>query len=196
MTTPPLEITLLITRAHLPNGWLQRLQDRVQAPWRMRLFFLHEGVRQLGDPAWTPWLETAIEAAYCAHDHQKMAGPTPLTAIQPGGLATLGRWIQASDLTLSLPAIHWPDPSGDPQSKTVAVLVTGNDPERLQALRLATGLAGCDLDVTLCHSSSTLSIWPTEATPYVQALESLGAHFDSLSITDQTPKTFKVIVQL
>ncbi|MBF0614762.1 MAG: hypothetical protein G8237_13765 [Magnetococcales bacterium] len=175
MVTPPslLPATLVVTRATLPDDWrtlLSRpwLQDRP-----LQLFFLHHGVQWVAAPVWSFLLEKTEEAAFCAQDHNDLHGPPPLPTIQPGGLATLGRMIHHSAITLSLPTPHWPSQPTTRGSKRIAILFETSREHAMASLRLSAGLAGCDHAVSLFTPDDTPL--PAEAQPYLEALNALGA---------------------
>ncbi|MBF0165529.1 MAG: hypothetical protein HQM01_13695 [Magnetococcales bacterium] len=197
MNQPPQSVTLLVTRPRFnpPEGWQDRLSLRLDPPWRFNLFFLHQAVHLVDQPHWHAWLEAGHEASYCAHDHQTLHGPPPLPGIQPGGLATLGRLIRESSLTLSIPHLTWPLQSNTTGIKRIAIHLDGDADDHLQTLRLAAGLAGCDHPVTLFQATPSQPISPA-AIPYHQALLALGAQFRSRSSIDPILADHAVILSL
>ncbi|GAB0057220.1 hypothetical protein SIID45300_01543 [Candidatus Magnetaquicoccaceae bacterium FCR-1] len=199
MTHPLQSITLLVTRAHFdpptPDDWQNLPNSRLTPPWRLKLFFLHQAVHLVDRPLWNAWLEAGHEASFCAHDHQTLHGPPPLPGIQPAGLATLGRWIRESSLTLSIPKLTWPRQPGTPGLKKIAILLNDHKTDHRQSLRLAAGLAGCDHPITLFHATPSPTI-PPDATPYHQALLALGAQFRPLSSSDNIQSNHAIILTL
>ncbi|MBF0626746.1 MAG: hypothetical protein HQL91_00855 [Magnetococcales bacterium] len=174
-TSPRRIVTLIITRATLPTGWQEALRSRLDASWQTRIFFLYQGVHQVGDAIWSEWIGPDGQASFCAQGHARIKGPNPAAGIQPGGLATLGQMLRASDLLLSLPVLYWPGHPAASPLKRIAILLNGPDEAISESLRIGAGLAGCDHRITLYAPAPTPV--PDAARPCHEALEAMGAEW-------------------
>lgn len=168
--TPTL-LTLIITRAWLPDGWQEAIGGHLGGDWQVNLFFLDQGVQRVGDARLA---DMAGEKIYCASGHARLQGPQPAPGILPGGLANLGGMMRHSDYTLSLPHLHWPAQPGATVKKQVGILLDDHPDALLEAARLAAGLAGCNHKPILYHATPVCPVFPMAATPYLEALRALG----------------------
>ncbi|MBF0178460.1 MAG: hypothetical protein HQM03_00380 [Magnetococcales bacterium] len=168
-------LTLIVTRATLPDTWEMVIVNRLGPEWRAQIFFLDQGIHHVAHPSWTTF-RPGEARIYCAHDHARHHGPPPAQGILPGGLANLGRMIRESDFSLTIAQMHWPTQPGQPGVKPIAILLNADDtPDLLtEAARLAAGLAGCNHRVTLCSPVTPGPLFPLAAAPYLEALHALG----------------------
>ncbi|MBF0213911.1 MAG: hypothetical protein HQM00_10180, partial [Magnetococcales bacterium] len=83
MNPNPPRLTLIITRATLPDNWSMAIDHRLGAHWRAALFFTHHGIHQVSDAGWNARIPPGGEAAYCAQSHERAGGPPPISALQP-----------------------------------------------------------------------------------------------------------------
>ncbi|MBF0132477.1 MAG: hypothetical protein HQL75_07825 [Magnetococcales bacterium] len=133
-------LTLIITqRGHVMDDIMAILQP-FPGLESCHLFFLHHGVGLVDQKF--PKLPQG-QRVYCAFDHENHRGPLPAPANQAGSLATLGQLLHKSEKVAC-----WPNGTCGPVAG-FGIHLDG-DPELAQeGLRIATGLAGCDLSVTL-----------------------------------------------
>ncbi|MBF0109118.1 MAG: hypothetical protein HQL76_08090 [Magnetococcales bacterium] len=114
-------------------------------PDACHLFFVHRGV-SLVDREW-PWLPPG-HRGYCAVDHEKYFGPRPGPSLVAGGLATLGMLLRRSDAMLCLP--HGPCLlKRQPVTSGVVVALDAEPGKAREGLRVAVGLAGCDVPIEI-----------------------------------------------
>lgn len=191
---PPLPITLLITGATPVAQWSELLATPAARGRPVQLFFLHHGLQQVADPAWHPLLLAGARAAFCAQGHTDHRAPRPLAAIQPAGLATLGQMIHDSALTITLPAIHWPEQPATAGRKRIRILPALPEATLFEALRLGAGLAGCDHLVTLHTATPLPHPLPNSTCDHVAALHALGARL--LVATPPERNGHEVILEL
>jgi hypothetical protein len=176
---PVRTLTLIVSREGSPAAGLALLQSAFWQPEQVHLFCLGPGTRLVTEDfsAWPPG-----ERVYCAHMHQKLAAPPPAVGspFVAAGLATLGRLIRDSQMTLTLAHPHWPPEPAQWGVKQIGILL-GEEPDmQLEALRLATGLAGCNHHITVHtpHEPLQLRALLPEAGPFFQVLAALKAEFD------------------
>ncbi|MEO5362102.1 MAG: hypothetical protein H7838_00545 [Magnetococcus sp. DMHC-8] len=188
--------TLLLSRSELPAGWQETLLQRLPGPSRLHLFCLAGATRLVGDnfSRLPPG-----RRAYCAHSHHLLGAPQ-LPAGSPfvaGGLITLGGMVRDSHGIVTLPHACWPVEQGVPGVKEMGILL-GNEREmQKEAIRLATGLAGCHHAVTLYSplAPAELRLLLPETASLLEALLALGAEFKIIS-SDDPPGNHPVLLQL
>ncbi|MBF0213912.1 MAG: hypothetical protein HQM00_10185, partial [Magnetococcales bacterium] len=102
-----------------------------------------------------------------------------------------------TDLTLPLPALHWPaQPAPESRHKRIAILLDGTDETIVEAVRLGAGLAGCDHRITLCLPGGGSMRFPEPAMPYLDALNALGARIDSTSEVETIQAAHDLVLHL
>ncbi|MBF0097773.1 MAG: hypothetical protein HQM04_12610 [Magnetococcales bacterium] len=171
-------LTVIVSREESPAAELL-LQSGAWRAQQVHVFCLGPGTHMLGEDysVWPPG-----ERVYCAHMHQKLAAPPPAAGspFVAAGLATLGRLIRDSQMTVTLSHPHWPPEPAPWGVKQIGILL-GEEPDmQLEALRLATGLAGCNHHLTVYtpHEPLQLRALLPEAGPFFQVLAAMKAEFD------------------
>ncbi|WP_130471256.1 hypothetical protein [Candidatus Magnetaquicoccus inordinatus] len=172
-------LTMILSRATLPEACSSMWQSQSWQASRVHLFCLGEATHLLQHDfsAWPPG-----ERAYCAHMQQKLAAPAPPSAspFVAAGLATLGRLIRDSDLTLTLSHPCWPELVPGWGIKKIAIDLGEEPSMQLEALRLATGLAGCNHHITVHspHEPIQLRALLPEAGAFFEVLSAMKAEFN------------------
>ncbi len=181
-------LTLLITRQSLPGEWLRGIAALLATIDRLHLFFLDRGTfLASADFSVLP----PGRRVYCEHGLRTLNAPPAAAPVQRGGLFDLGGLLRESRYALSLPHMTpFPDhcrgqEPGSPKKIIIPLARTGD--RRLEGLRLATGLAGCDHAVTIITDPPVVR--DADTLPYLQTLEALGARFSQHPAAPQ-PGTF------
>ncbi|MBF0183906.1 MAG: hypothetical protein HQM06_05890 [Magnetococcales bacterium] len=166
-------MTVILSQDHLPEDGAQRLCRQGEWPEQVDLFCLAAATRllQADFSAWPPG-----ERLFCAHNHQQLAAepPPPGSPFVAAGLASLGRLIRDSQVTLALPAARWPETVPTVGVKDIAIILGEDRCMYFESLRLATGLAGCNHQVTVYT--------PLEPLQLRHLVPEAGSFFEVLSV--------------
>ncbi len=189
-------LTLLLSRGELPLGWQEAIGRCMPRIARLDLFCTAWATRLINENfAFLP----PGRRVFCAHTHQLLGGP-PLAAASPfvaGGLATLGRMVRESHAVLSVPHLHCSGVMGEEGVKNIGI-VLGEEPEfQKEAIRLATGLAGCNHAVTLYTPTEpeALRLLSPETASLLEALLAMQAEF-KIAPAEFLPENHGVLLQL
>ncbi|HIJ85007.1 MAG TPA: hypothetical protein HPQ00_12500 [Magnetococcales bacterium] len=171
-------ITLILTQADVGKKAVVSAVGKFSRLEKVDLFFVHRGV-ELVDQNWSDLPQG--KRVYCAFDHKRLRGPTPHPSNRAGGLAILGQWVRENDGMLCYPNGRGGPVADNRWDGRIGIGLDG-DPELAgQGLRLAVGLAGCDLPVFV--GVSCPAGWQTlydlgnlnrETGAFIEALVSLG----------------------
>ncbi|MBF0348855.1 MAG: hypothetical protein HQL81_14405 [Magnetococcales bacterium] len=188
-------LTLLVTQPDLANSMPERW-DTLET---CHIFFVHRGVG-LVDQDWSGL--PSGQRVYCMVDHEKYRGPPPHATNHAGGLATLGRLVHESEGVWSLP--HGREPLEHRRPVIGLSMLLDRQPELArEGLRIAVGLAGCDVPVTLF--AETPRPWRTlqdlghlqpDAKEFIDILIALGMFQDDSFIPDAPPVNRMGMLQL
>ncbi len=196
MSMNDITLTLLLSQRDLPAGWQEALVWPGHRLARVDLFCLAQATHLLHNDfsALPPG-----RRVFCAHTHrlQRALHPLDHSPFEAGGLATLGGMVRDSHGTVSLPHSHWPREKGEPGVKDIGIFL-GDELDTLrEAIRLATGLAGCNHAVTLYSAMEPfeLRMLLPETAPLLNALAALGAEFKMIS-PDDPPGNHSILLQL
>ncbi|MBF0460698.1 MAG: hypothetical protein HQL87_04805 [Magnetococcales bacterium] len=175
-------LTLLLSRRELPAGWQAALWQQIPRPEQLHLFCLAQATHLLcEDFSFLP----PGRRVYCAYSHRLLGASPPPEGFpfEAGGLATLGALVRDSHGTISLPYCHWPGARGELGLKSMGIFLGDELDAQKEAIRLATGMAGCDHAVTLYTpvEPEALRMLLPETDSLLEALMALGAAFKLVS---------------
>ena len=134
---------------------------------------------------------------YCGHRHRLLKAPSNQNQFISGGLFDLGKMIQESHWVISLPNHPYPPTENRPGIKKIAILLDEDSNRQQEALRLGTGLAGCNHHVTLfsTYDPTELQNRYPDTAPLLEALHMLNATIKTSSIDAEVEK-WPVVLQL
>ncbi|MEO5353840.1 MAG: hypothetical protein H7835_11615 [Magnetococcus sp. XQGC-1] len=189
-------LTLLLSRGEWPVDWQAAIGRCLPQIARLDLFCTLWATRLINENfAFLP----PGRRVFCAHTQQRLGG-APLAAGSPfvaGGLATLGRMVRESHAVLSLPHLHCSGVLGEEGVKNIGIIL-GEEPEfQKEAIRLATGLAGCNHAVTLYTPTEpeVLRLLSPETASLLEALLAMQAEF-KIASAELSPGNHGVLLQL
>jgi hypothetical protein len=194
----PDRATLIISRADLPESSLDRTLRQLPEEVIVQLFFVDEGVHLVGDNL----LGRAVESAvYCSQGHRQLNGPEPLKGVRAGGLLDLGEMIRGSRYVFSVPHTLSPARRIESKLKKIGLLLDRDINRAVEGLRVGTGLAGCDHQVTLFPHQSGPSFdgrgakIPPAAIPYLETLTALEARISTTPFDNENSK-YDILISL
>ena len=189
-------LTIILSRKDLPTDWYETLFQQVPQPTQLHLFCLAQATHLLhADFSALP----PGQRMFCAHGHRLLSAPEPSedSPFTASSLVILGGMIRTSHATLSIPQNHWSGQMGELGVKNIGILL-GNDPDtQKEAIRLATGLAGCNHAVTVYTplAPPKLRRLLPETASLLEALTALQAEFKIIS-PDAPPGNHEILLQL
>lgn len=173
-------LTLAVTRNTLDFNKLTETIRVFPSLKTVNLFLMQQGTL-LVDASWRTL--PAGERVFCAFNHRRHQGPSPALGMEAGGLASLADMIRRSEVSLSWPHCHQPTVPAKHANKVIGILFNETKSWAVEALRVATGLAGCNHKLRIlrdpahgCPQEELSAILP-EATDYLEVLPALGAFF-------------------
>lgn len=180
-------ITLLITRADLPESSLIQLATRLGQESAVELFFVDAGLHWAESELWDR-LFLVQRRMECVSSRKRLGLP-PLavdTEVFGGGLLNLGEMVNHSDRIFTLPHCHWPIQTADHaprRMKRLALILDhqADPPIRTETLRIAVGLAGCNHRVTLLHTGDHPPDFPPEAAHFLAVAEPIGINIQPMT---------------
>ncbi|MBF0446371.1 MAG: hypothetical protein HQL68_12355 [Magnetococcales bacterium] len=175
--------TILISHHKLPDKWLDNVLKLLPEKINIQIFFVDAGTLLVGKKLVNIPL---VKLVYCAHSHRVLNGPNPLANIEAGGLLDLGKMVGKSDYFLSVPHTFKPIKAVTKTQKNIGITIDKNSKLAVEALRVATGLAGCNHRVTIFYPKEISQLinkspkTPAEAKLYLEALTQLGAKLQNV----------------
>ncbi|OSM00442.1 hypothetical protein [Magnetofaba australis] len=188
--------TLIITRQEFSPTLLEQVAARLPAPWEFNLFFVHSGACLATEELTV--IPRQRDRIVCSFSHQHFKAPTPTEETEPGSLYDLSGMIVESQLTLSLPALHWPDESAMRQaSDQVAIVIPRPTPKERnkQALRAAAALASKGLTVTVYQPTEQLPGSANVAEAFRETLLDMNGRLLTAPPTPQELNQYGIVLE-